>query len=64
MTPKEFRVQLHNEVSTALVTTTDSYDKIAAKFGISNRTVYDIVKARHIKRPVGAGKPGPKKQAV
>ena len=61
MKPKEYRVQLHNEVATALVTTADSYDKIAAKFGISNRTVYDIAKARSIKRPIGAGKPGPKK---
>ena len=61
MTPKEFRVQLENEVAMALVTTTDSYDLIAARFGISNRTVYDIVKARNIKRPAGAGKPGPKK---
>jgi transposase len=64
MTRKEFKVQQHNEVATVLVTTTDSYDVIAARFGISNRTVYDIVKARNIKRPIGAGKPGPKKQVV
>ena len=64
MKPKEYRVQLQNEVATALVTTTDSYDRIAARFGISNRTVYNIVKARNIKRPLGAGKRGPKKQVV
>lgn len=64
MKPKEFKAQLHNEVVLALVRTTDSYDKIAARFGISNRTVYDIAKARNIKRPTGAGKSGPKKQGV
>lgn len=60
MTPKEYRVKLHNEVATALVTTTDSYDKLAARFGISNKTVYEIAKSRGIKRRIGR----PKKQVV
>ena len=59
MTPNEFRIQLHNEVATALVSTTKTYEQLAAEFGISNRTVYDIAKARGIKR-----KPGPRRKAV
>jgi hypothetical protein len=59
MTFKEFRFNLYNEVAEALFKTTETYEQISVRFGISTRTVYDIAKARNIKR-----KPGPRKKAV
>jgi hypothetical protein len=56
MKPKEYKVQLHNEIATALVTTTKSYNLLAFEFGVSNATIWQIAKARGIKRKIGRPK--------
>jgi hypothetical protein len=47
---------LHNEIATALISTTKSYNQLAAEFGVSNATVWQIAKSRGIKRKVGRPK--------